>query len=79
MRTFLGEGRTCLPTPHKKTLACAGSWEEASVHEAQRLGTGREGVGRVGTKAAVSAELGFEEFLFTNESLCEIVEFWGRG
>ena len=38
-----------------------------------------KGVGRVGTKAAVSAELGFEEFLFTNESLCEIVEFWGRG
>lgn len=38
-----------------------------------------KGVGRVQTKAAVSAEFGFEEFLFTNESLCEIVEFWGRG
>lgn len=30
------------------------------------------------TKAAVSAELGFDEFLFTNGSLCETVEFWGE-
>lgn len=60
MRTFLGEGRTCLPTPHKKTLASAGSWEEASVREAQRLGTGREGVGWVGTEAAGEAEVGLE-------------------
>ena len=58
MRTFLGEGRTCLPTPHKKTLACAGSWEEASVREAQRLGTGCEGVGRVGTEAAAGGRDG---------------------
>ena len=44
-------------TPHKKPLACAGSWEEASVCEAQ-TGNRGEGVGSVGTEAATGGRGG---------------------